>query len=45
MCICNIEAEVEFLKLLETNPRIVFSKEQIYDLTWKGPYLVILIAQ
>ena len=41
---CN-EGEVELtytafeiLKLLASNPGIVFSKEQIYDLVWKEPY-------
>lgn len=30
--------EFEILKLLASNPGIVFSKEQIYDLVWKEPY-------
>lgn len=30
--------EFEILKLLASNPGIVFSKEQIYDLIWKEPY-------
>ena len=30
--------EFQILKLLATNPGIVFSKEQIYDLVWKEPY-------
>ena len=30
--------EFEILKLLASNPGIVFTKEQIYDLVWKEPY-------
>lgn len=30
--------EFEILKLLASNPGIVFSKEQIYDLVWKESY-------
>ena len=30
--------EFEILKLLASNPGIVFSKKQIYDLVWKEPY-------
>lgn len=30
--------EIEILKLLASNPGIVFSKEQIYDLVLKEPY-------
>ena len=30
--------EFEILKLLAKHPRIVFSKEQIYDIVWKESY-------